>query len=137
MTDDERTVEELLAAADEVAATSESLCAKLAAITAEAADGGVALTVDLHGKLIGLSFERQAMALRPDELASRIQKLGENATVAAMADGVAALAEVVDTEQLGLDDYRAREEPARRTPRPRAPRDDDDEFFTPATWRMT
>lgn len=134
--DDERTVEELLAAADEVAATSGSLSTKLATITADAAEDGVSLTVDLHGKLIGLSFDRQAMAVRPDELAARIQRLCENATVAAMADGVAALADVVDTEQLGLDEHRERAERPCRPVRPRTPQEDDEAFYTPTTWRM-
>jgi hypothetical protein len=68
---------------------------RLDAIRGEAAEGGVSLAVDLHGKLVALDFDRQALAMRPDDLARLVRDLADRAAAAALAEGMAAVADVV------------------------------------------
>jgi hypothetical protein len=139
---DERTVDELLAAADEFASTSGSLSSQLASIMGNARGNGVLVSVDLHGKLVGLQFDQQAMYLSPDELAAKIQQLAEEASAAAMSDGVAALAEVVDdslyaelTEHMGLSATRQTTMPPSQ--RRASTAEFEGDTLMPTTWRMS
>jgi hypothetical protein len=93
----EPTVEEMLADAntDTDAAdgdTGGSLIAALAAIRRGAEDADVSVTVDLHGRLVGLTLGRRAMRLRATELAAVICRLTVEAAAAALTDGLAVLA---------------------------------------------
>jgi len=136
---DDRTVEELIAAAGELAATSGALAATLAGVSGRAREGGVSLSVDLHCRLTGLEFDQRAMSLRADELASRITSLARRATVEAMTTGVSALADIVDGEVIesvlahigpggsGEPDHASR----------RQSTSDDIEDYTPSSWRMS
>lgn len=117
----EPTVDQLLAAADELAAVDGELTARLDSIRHTAVADGVRVTVDLHGRLVGLEFEQPAMRLGGGELAKRIRRLAEQAAVEALTDGVAALAGVCDdaliadiTDLVGLTgDSRPAEAPER------------------------
>lgn len=68
---------------------------RLDAVRAEASASGVAVVVDLHGKLVDLSFTREALAVRPDELARVVRRLADEAAAAAVAEGMSILADVV------------------------------------------
>lgn len=70
------------------------LGARLDDIRGEASGDGVSVTVDLHGKLVGLEFDRAAFTLRPDDLARVVRRLAEVATEDALAQGTAVVAEV-------------------------------------------
>ncbi|MGM1059973.1 hypothetical protein [Saccharothrix sp. Mg75] len=71
------------------------LSERLDAVRGEAAADGVAVVVDLHGKLVGLTFERHALAVRPGELAGTVERLAAEAAGRALAEGAALVAEVV------------------------------------------
>jgi hypothetical protein len=53
------------------------------------------VVVDLHGKPVDLEFTREALSLRPDELAGVVRRLAGEAAAAALADGMAVVGEVV------------------------------------------
>ncbi|NUT97629.1 MAG: hypothetical protein HOY78_36960 [Saccharothrix sp.] len=71
------------------------LGARLDDIRGEASGDGVSVTVDLHGKLVGLTFDRDAFTLRPDDLAGVVRRLAEAATADAVAQGMAVVTGVV------------------------------------------
>jgi len=48
---------------------------RLDAVRREASASGVTVVVDLHGKLVDLSFTREALTLRPAALAGVIREL--------------------------------------------------------------
>ncbi|MEU4443006.1 hypothetical protein AB0K14_27385 [Actinosynnema sp. NPDC050801] len=73
---------------------------RLDAVRREASASGVTVVVDLHGKLVDLSFTREALAVRPDELAGLIRRLADEAAAAAVAEGTSILAEVFPPELL-------------------------------------
>lgn len=73
---------------------------RLDAIRREASGRGVAVVVDLHGKLVDLSFTREALAMRPEELAGVVRALVDEAAAGAVAEGVAVVGEVVPPELL-------------------------------------
>ncbi|XVS62547.1 hypothetical protein ACQPYE_30390 [Actinosynnema sp. CA-299493] len=73
---------------------------RLDAVRREASASGVTVVVDLHGKPVDLSFTREALALRPAELAGVIRELADEAAAAAVAEGVAILADVVPPDLL-------------------------------------
>ncbi|MBB5804506.1 hypothetical protein F4560_004274 [Saccharothrix ecbatanensis] len=68
---------------------------RLDAIRREASASGVTVVVDLHGKPVDLEFTREALSLRPDELAGVVRRLAGEAAAAALADGMAVVGEVV------------------------------------------
>jgi hypothetical protein len=68
---------------------------RLDAIRREASASGVTVVVDLHGKPVDLEFTREALSLRPDELAGVVRRLAGEAAAAAVADGMAVVGEVV------------------------------------------
>ncbi|MCR3750480.1 hypothetical protein [Lentzea californiensis] len=79
--------------------------AALDAITRTAREDDVVVTVDLHGKLVGLELGRRAMALRPAALAACLDRLTAVAAEAALAAGAEVLAAVLDepaAAELGL-----------------------------------
>lgn len=67
------------------------LGARLDAIRECAAGGGVAVTVDLHGRLVALTIDHTAMRLPAHELAARIKALTDRAAATALASGLALL----------------------------------------------
>ena len=91
---DDLTVEQLLAAADDLAA--EPLATKLGAVRHTATDSGVTVTVDLHGKLVDLTIDHTAIRLSPTDLATKLQTLTDQAATAALTDGLAVLATTCD-----------------------------------------
>ncbi|WP_447003200.1 hypothetical protein ACRAKI_26375 [Saccharothrix isguenensis] len=68
---------------------------RLDAIRREASAAGVTVVVDLHGKPVDLRFTREALTMRPDELARVVRDLADEAAAAALADGLAVVGEVV------------------------------------------
>ncbi|GAA1297518.1 hypothetical protein [Saccharothrix xinjiangensis] len=76
------------------------LVERLEAIRREASGRGVTVVVDLHGKLVDLAFAREALALRPDELAGVVRSLADEAAAGAVAGGMALVGEVVPAELL-------------------------------------
>ncbi|MFT7838950.1 hypothetical protein Q5530_22650 [Saccharothrix sp. BKS2] len=73
---------------------------RLDAVRREASGRGVTVVVDLHGKLVDLSFAREALALRPAELAGVVRGLVDEAAEGAVAEGLAVVGEVVPAELL-------------------------------------
>jgi len=100
MTHEPPTIEDMLAEDDERGPLEAR--AALDAITRTAREDDVVVTVDLHGKLIGLELGRHAMALRPAALAARLSRLTAVAAEAALAAGAEVLAAVLD-EQAAAD----------------------------------
>ncbi|MFD1151195.1 hypothetical protein [Saccharothrix hoggarensis] len=74
---------------------------RLDAVRRTASASGVAVVVDLHGKLVDLSFTREALDLPPGRLAAIVRELAEEAAAAALAEGLAVVGEVVPAEALG------------------------------------
>jgi hypothetical protein len=72
----------------------------LDAIRREASGRGVTVVVDLHGKPVDLSFTRESLTMRPDELAGVVRELVDEAAGDALAEGLAAVAEVVPPDLL-------------------------------------
>ncbi|TQM84137.1 hypothetical protein FHX81_6577 [Saccharothrix saharensis] len=68
---------------------------RLDSIRREASGRGVTVVVDLHGKPVDLAFSREALAMRPAELAGVIRALADEAAAAAVAEGVSILSDVV------------------------------------------
>jgi hypothetical protein len=81
------TVEQLLD--DDLA--GESLGAKLDAIRQDASGDGVAVTVDLHGRLVALTIDHTAMRLPAHALAAKIKAHADEAATAALAEAQAVL----------------------------------------------
>ncbi|MFD7658302.1 hypothetical protein ACFV4N_30380 [Actinosynnema sp. NPDC059797] len=73
---------------------------RLEAIRREASGRGVTVVVDLHGKLVDLSFAREALTMRPDELAGVVRGLVDEAAAGAVEEGMAVVGEVVPAELL-------------------------------------
>lgn len=89
-----QTIEDVLAEDEEREPLGAS--AALDAITRSAREDDVVVTVDLHGKLVGLELGQRAMALRPAALAARLDRLTAVAAEAALAAGAEVLAAVLD-----------------------------------------
>lgn len=83
----ELTVAQLLE--DELIA--EPLSARLETIRRTASAGGVTVTVDMHGRLVGLILDHAAVRLPAHELAARIKSSSDEAAQAARHDGIAVL----------------------------------------------
>lgn len=73
---------------------------RLDAVRCGASSSGVTVVVDLHGKPVDLTFTREALALRPADLASVIRRLADEAAAAAAAEGLSILADVVPPDLL-------------------------------------
>ncbi|WP_020671707.1 hypothetical protein [Amycolatopsis nigrescens] len=106
--DPERTVDELIEAA-EAAGERPGLSTRLDAVRAGTERNGVAVRVDLAGKLVGLELDDRALALHPDALAAEIFELSAQAGTAALRQGLHALSDecgpvlaAMVGEQLGL-----------------------------------
>ncbi|CCH33597.1 hypothetical protein ABZ816_22660 [Actinosynnema sp. NPDC047251] len=74
---------------------------QLDAIRATASDGGVTVTVDLHGKPVGLEFAREAFARTPSALAEAVRRLADRAAADALAQGMAVLTDVLPAGLIG------------------------------------
>jgi hypothetical protein len=119
---EERSVEELISAAEE---TSELVASVLARLRTQASDNGVRVTVDVNGKLVDLEIDQQATHLAPAELSALISRLTRAAATAALAEGITALANLggaLSTATLTA--------PAQ----PEAPAEDN---WPPQTWQMS
>jgi hypothetical protein len=73
---------------------------RLDAVRAEASGRGVTVVVDLHGKPVDLAFTREALSLRPAELAAVIRDLADEAATAAVTEARSILADVVPPDLL-------------------------------------
>lgn len=73
----------------------DALFTRLAGIEVTARGGGVAATVNLEGRLTGLTLSPEVLALTPDELAERIFRLTQEASATALSEGFDALVPVV------------------------------------------
>ncbi|MEU4806072.1 hypothetical protein [Actinosynnema sp. NPDC023587] len=73
---------------------------RLDAIRATASGDGVVVTVDLHGKPVGLEFAREAFTRTPSALAETVRRLADEAAADALAQGRAALAGVLPADLL-------------------------------------
>lgn len=74
---------------------------RLDAIRATASGDGVAVTVDLHGKPVGLEFAREAFTRTPSALAATVRRLVDQAAADALAQGMAVVGAVLPAELLG------------------------------------
>jgi hypothetical protein len=86
---EECTVDELIELG---AAAAPDVFERLSAITATASGGGVVVTVNLEGRLVGLVLEPQALAVAPGALADTIFRLVQEAAGAALNAGIEVLA---------------------------------------------
>lgn len=77
---------------------------RLATITACAEGDGVTVEVDLDGKLIKLELTDRAVRLGTAALAAEIFRLTHEASAAALAEGIAAVAPYAGEELLALLD---------------------------------
>ncbi|MGH3760670.1 MAG: hypothetical protein ACRDTB_23280, partial [Actinophytocola sp.] len=91
-------VDELLEANAAMNERADRLFDRLSRITASAADRGVEVRVNLEGRLLSLDLSVEAMSLAPEELAAEIFRLAQEASAAALADGLAALEPVAGEE---------------------------------------
>ncbi len=92
-------VDELIEAAAELDERTAGLFERLARITAQATgEHGVAVTVNLDGKLIDLDLTDAALRLGASALAAEISSLTAQASAAALAEGFATLAPLGDDE---------------------------------------
>lgn len=98
----EQTVDEMVTEAEEHEPAG--LRDQLDAITGSVSEDGVSVTVDLHGKLIGLTLDQHVMTSRPTELAARVQRLAAFAATDALAAGMAVLADVLDADVLDVSE---------------------------------
>ena len=93
------TVDQLVDATAALNDQADGLFDTLGRITATAAgSSGVEVRVNLEGRLLSLDLSPEAMALEPDELAAEIFRLTQEASAAALSDGLAALEPVAGEE---------------------------------------
>ncbi|MET0235459.1 MAG: hypothetical protein ABW224_12515 [Kibdelosporangium sp.] len=119
---DEPTTEELIAAAE---ATRTPIGMELARTQQSMAESGARVTVNLHGKLVDLELDQQAMALPPDDLAALVRRLAAAAAIAALADAIATLSGIGDNLlATALAGQVGRAAPA-------------EDSYTPETWRLS
>lgn len=91
MTIEAYTVDELLEANAAMNERADGLFERLGRISTTAADKGVEVRVNLEGRLVGLDLSVEAMGLAPEELAAEIFRLTQEASAAALSQGLAAL----------------------------------------------
>lgn len=119
---DERTVAELITSAE--AMPEGRVCDALAAIRQDASADGITVTVDLHGKLVGLDVSRSALERGAADVARHIGDLVAEAAAAAAHQGMAVLAALpglADTPLLDEIQRRLPPAPAPTAPAPAAP----------------
>jgi hypothetical protein len=92
------TVEQLLEANAAMNERADGLFERLGRISCSAADKGVEVRVNLEGRLVGLDLSVEAMGLAPGELAAEIFRLTQEASAAALSQGLAALEPVAGPE---------------------------------------
>lgn len=98
MSYDGYTVEELLDANAAMNERADGLFERLGRISSAAADRGIEVRVNLEGRLIALDLSVEAMGLAPEELAAEIFRLAQEASAAALSEGLAALEPVAGEE---------------------------------------
>ncbi len=144
------TVDQLLEADAARNARADGLFERLARISAGAAGRGVEVRVNLEGRLTALDLSVEAMCLAPDELAAEIFRLTQEASAAALAEGLAALEPVAGGELTAelSEIIAARPGPAGRPPAPslsgpppsapppQRPLDDHGDFSAVETWAL-
>lgn len=131
----EPTINELLADADALPERG-GLGAALDAISRNVSDDAVSVTVNLHGKLVGLEFTEHAMQLPAAELAARISQATSEAAAAALADGMQALTDACGEHIAAAVAEHIPVTPAQPAERPAAQSRADDEEFTPQSWAI-
>jgi hypothetical protein len=140
----EYTVDELLDANAAMNERADGLFERLGRICTSAADRGVELRVNLEGRLVALDLSAEAMTLAPDELAGVIFRLTQEASAAALSEGLAALEPVAGAELTAeLSEIIAgRPRPAAEpdsdvpeTPRPRT-LDEHEDFSAIESWAL-
>jgi len=94
----ELSTHELLEASVVLNERADGVFDRLSRISATAADQGVEVRVNLEGRLVGLDFELEALAMEPDDLAAVIFRLTQQAAATALAEGLAALEPVAGAE---------------------------------------
>ncbi|MGH3877877.1 MAG: hypothetical protein ACRDSK_12680, partial [Actinophytocola sp.] len=118
MSFDTYTVDELLEANAAMNERADGLFDRLGRISASAADRGVEVRVNLEGRLGALDLSVEAMSMEPAELAATIFRLTQEASAAALSEGLAALEPVAGEEVTAeISEVIA----ARPRPRPPAP----------------
>lgn len=75
-----------------------TVLAQLSTITASATADGVEVRVNVEGRLVGLSLTPRALSAGPAALSDTIVRLTEEASAAALNEGIAVLAPHVDAE---------------------------------------
>jgi hypothetical protein len=98
MTYEAYSVDQLLEANAAMNDRADGLFDRLGRITAAAADRGIEVRVNLEGRLVALDLSVEAMGLEPGELAAEIFRLAQEASAAALSDGLAALEPVAGEE---------------------------------------
>lgn len=131
MYDDEPSIEQLLAEADALPEPG-TLGAALDAINRSVSDETVAVTVNLHGKLVGLELAERAMSLPPAELADRISRATTEAAAAALADGMHLLTETCGEAVVSA----VQEHVSAVQEHVSAIQDDDEDGFAPRSWAI-
>jgi hypothetical protein len=108
---------------------------RLASITAAAADDehGIEATVNLDGKLVGLSLAPQALSLAPDLLAAAVFTVTQRAAAVALREGLELVAPVAGDLTAELTELVESHPGAPATPEPRPPEED---FSTVETWAL-
>lgn len=102
-----------------------TVLADLSAITAVAAADGVEARVNVEGRLVGLSLTPQALEAGPGRLAATIVRLAEQASAAALNEGIDVLAPHVAAEL--TDELRALTIPAPTS---------EEDYSTVETWAV-
>jgi hypothetical protein len=144
------TVEHLLDANTAMNERADGLFERLGRISSAASGRGVEVRVNLEGRLIALDLSVEAMDLDPAELAAEIFRLTQEASAAALSEGLAALEPVAGPELTGelTEMIGARPKPApvempvaattSRAPARQAARsmDDQDDFSAIESWAL-
>lgn len=98
---DAYTVDQLLDANTAMNERADGLFERLGRISSAASGRGVEVRVNLEGRLIALDLSVEAMDLEPAELAAEIFRLTQEASAAALSEGLAALEPVAGPELTG------------------------------------
>ncbi|MBA8824515.1 hypothetical protein FHX42_001862 [Saccharopolyspora lacisalsi] len=90
MSTDERSVDGLIRIAEDIPETTD-FAAGMDAIRNTARGEGIALSVDLQGKLVDLTLDDRALALGPHRLAAEISRLSDEASTRSLQQGMRAI----------------------------------------------
>lgn len=102
-----------------------TVLAELSAITAVAAADGVEVRVNVEGRLVGLSLTRQALDTGQVTLAETIVRLTEQASAAALNEGIEILAHYVESDV--TDELRSLAIPTQKS---------EEDYSTVQTWAV-